>query len=313
MVAVVALTSPTVTLAARTATNERVIVDEAEYIFADDERSGRKYPLAVMVDPVAYKNPQGPGIEFGPYRTIQSLAGDPTPYPAYTDVDWAPSPQDAQVAIDKITRSPEASDWTGAYRGKEHGRILTGEEFIWLYTGSSTYATNVERCSRGAVALTGAGYGGKIDDASDRIDATAMAMQFTAGLSAALALLPAPQNKQHLFRGASEPPSMVDWLTQLANSGNKFIFPGLASTTIKEDWAISFMGKGPCRRDYRSGRSCVNFVYEFMTRQAKDVTYINPGEYEWILPPNREFRVVSITQVNRKSHSDYYKVQLQDF
>lgn len=323
----VALTCLTVTLTSRVtldsrgrdAAIENEMLDEAEYVYSDAHRShgGGTFSLSVLVDAVAYKNRAGPGIQYNDgssHSIIQYLVADPAADAAYTDINWTPSRVDAQAVLDKIIRTPGANDWTGAYRGESHGHIRSGDDFIWLYTGKCTYATNVERCSRGAVAQTNTGYGGKIDEQRDVIDATALAMQFVAGLSAAIALLPTPQNVQHLFRGAAEPPAMVDKLMGMAGQAHmKFVLPGLASTTVREDWAIPFMDRGPCQPSPRRGRSCASILYEITTRQAKDVTFINPAEDEWILPPNREFQVRSITKITRQYQSDYYKVQLVDF
>ena len=92
-------------------------------------------------------------------------------------------------------------------------------------------------------------------------------------------------------------------------SGDPFVLPGLASTSTELATAKDFMGKGP----YRVRRDGLLLLYEFCTAQAKNVTELNPDEAEWILAPNREFTVLSVSEVARaNSSATYYHVLLHD-
>jgi len=259
-------------------------------------------PLLALATAKPVTTRSNPGLKYG--QSFQNLVADPVADAAFKTVDWVPNKSGAQAVLEELkgTRWPRYTS-----RGK-YGTMTTADAagFISFYTGCGSYSTNVERVSRGAVALNSSH--GAVADVfdTDPIEATALAMHFTAGLCAQLALLPAKKNAQTLFRGASEPPTMLEKLQDLNKAGDTFIFPGLASTAVDEEHAKSYMGKGPYRQS-----DGLDMLYEFQTKQAKDVTHINPDESEWILPPNRKFHVLSITKEKRYS-SDYYHVKLKD-
>jgi hypothetical protein len=279
------------------------------------ERGG--IPLIQLVEAHAVKSHDKPGIAYG---GTQTLMREPSHQCAYTDVDWVPTQKDAEDVIKKMV----GTDWTsfqslsGGYLKPDHAKIKDGDDFIHLYIGNSAYSMNVERCSRGALALHDDGTAAQVfnDDKQrglDVNDATALAVQFTAGLAAAIALYPVPMTPQVLYRGATEPPQeMIAALRYAHENGHDFMFPGLASLTLTKAHAKSFMPRGPYGGYWGrpSGGDQGDLVlYEFLTRQAKDITAINPGEAEWLLPPNRVFQVVSVSQ---KIDNYYYEVKLQD-
>lgn len=255
------------------------------------------------------------GVEYDHAESFQPInSREPTENPAYVNVEWTPTADEAQQVIEAMIGTVWCSEYQhyrSDHGGSEAG-IQHAEDFIWLYCGSGIYATNVERCSRGALALT-SGQADIFD--TDPLEATALAVRFTAGLAAALALIPSSAEPQALFRGASEPFGMIEHLEGLAGTSNSFTLPGLASTTTVKEHAISFMGKGPYRQQYgragKEGPEAVNVLYEFSTKQAKDVTSINAGEHEWILPPNREFKVFKTSKVAKNS-KEYLHVWLLD-
>jgi hypothetical protein len=274
--------------------------------------------LTDLVRAHAVKSRNNPGIGYG--HSQGGLIREPNHQCAYTDVDWVPPYHVAQSVI----REMMSTDWTtfqssrGDYLKPDHAKIKNGDDFIHLYIGSSAYSMNVERCSRGAIALHDDGTAAEVFNNDRRrgfdvIDATALAVQFTAGLAAAIALYPASTTPQILYRGATEPPQeMIAALRKAQKSGNDFTFPGLASLTLTRAHAKSFMNRGPYGGYWGTpsgGKQGDLVLYEFVTRQAKDITAINPGEAEWLLPPNRVFQVVSVSQ---KLENYYYEVKLQD-
>jgi hypothetical protein len=287
-------------------------------------------PLADLVH--ARKN--GNGISYGYSRAAQfarifnfsdvhKLSPEPNNECAYTDVDWVPDGAVARAVIQEM----KGTDWStfqasrGDYLKPEHAIISkdNGEDFIHLYIGSSAYSMNVERCSRGAMALHDDGIAAEPFNTRNKknfdvTDATVEAVKFTAGLAAAIALIPVTETAQTLYRGATEPPqTMIKTLTQAQASGKPFMFPGLASLTLTKSHAQSFMHRGPYG-GYQGNRPNRGdqVLYEFTTKQAKDITSINPREAEWLLPPNQQFYVVSVTRVEGKYGYHHYEVKLRD-
>jgi len=267
-------------------------------------------PLSAAAKAQAVKAREAPGIRIG--GDIQNLIGEPTTGAAYLMVDWAPSEEEAL----KVEGILKGTYWPGWRR--DHATIQSVKDFVWLYTGSGMFATNTERCTRGAVALNPGSNPrdpfasmGSVADIfdGDPIEATAKAIQFTAGLCAALALIPSPAEPVTLFRGALEPPNIEEWLQGYIDSGDVFTMPGLASTAEVKKHAVSFMGKGPYRNRPTRG---VDVLYEYLTVQAKDVRDVNPGESEWILPPNRQFKVLNVSEVEKYVGRTYLHVKLID-
>lgn len=267
-------------------------------------------PLSAAAKAEAVKARSAPGIRIG--GDFQNLIAEPTTGAAYLMVDWAPSEEEAL----KVEGILKGTYWPGWRR--DHATIQSVKDFVWLYTGSGVFASNIERCTRGAVALNpGSRPGdpfasmGAVADIfdGDPIEATTKAIQFTAGLCAALALIPSSAEPVTLFRGALEPPDIEEWLQSYVNSGDVFAMPGLASTAVVKEHAVKFMGKGPYR--HRPNRG-VDVLYEYLTVQAKDVRDVNPDESEWILPPNRKFKVLNVTEVARNAASSYLHVKLVD-